>query len=159
MKTLMKTTLSTLLVIAAASTMAIAADKPDFSGNWKIDLDKSSFGMMPPPTSMSSKITHKDPELVVENTQDGPQGVQTNTAKYSTDGKETTNSMMGTDVKSKAVWDGKTLVVNSSLDAGGAQVKLVTGYSLSDDGKTLTSALNISAPQGDFEMTMVFAKQ
>jgi hypothetical protein len=158
MKTLMKMTLSTLLVIATACTIA-AADKPDFSGNWKIDLDKSSFGMMPPPTSMTSKITHKDPELVVENTQDGAQGVQTNTAKYSTDGKETTNSMMGTDVKSKAVWDGKNLVVNSSLDAGGAQVKLVTKYSLSDDGKTLTSALNISAPQGDFEMTMVFVKQ
>ena len=155
----MKKLMNIMLAIGVATTMAMAADKPDFSGNWKIDLDKSSFGMMPPPTSMSSKITHKDPELVVENTQDGPQGAQSNTAKYSTDGKETTNTMMGADVKSKAVWEGNVLVVNSSLDAGGAQVKLVAKYSLSDDGKTLTNALNISAPQGDFEMKFVLVKQ
>ena len=35
------------------------------------------------------------------------------TMKYSTDGKETTNSLMGNDVKSKAVWEGKTLVIET----------------------------------------------
>jgi hypothetical protein len=151
----MKTLMSTLLVIAAATTMAMAADKPDFSGSWKMDADKSTFGPIPPPTSMSSKITHKDPDLSVETTQND----QTATFKYSTDGKETTNSMLGNDMKSKAVWEGKTLVVNSSMDAGGATVKLVSKYSLSDDGKTLTNALTINAPQGDFEMTFVLVKQ
>ena len=50
-------------------------------------------------------------------------------------------------------------MVKSSLDAGGTEVKLTSKYSLSDDGKTLTQALSISAPQGDFDMTYVLVKQ
>lgn len=155
----MKKLMSTLFAIAAAASIAIAADKPDFSGTWKMDADKSTFGPLPPPTSITSKIDHKDPDLSVVTSQSGPQGDQTSTFKYSTDGKETTNSMMGNDMKSKAVWEGKTLVVNSSLDAGGAQIKLISKYSLSDDGKTLTQALSISSPGGDFDMNIVLAKQ
>jgi hypothetical protein len=155
----MKTLMSTLFVIAVASNIAMAADKPDFSGDWKMDADKSAFGPMPPPTSMTCKIDHKDPDLSIVQSQSGAQGDQTMTFKYSTDGKETTNSLMGNEVKSKAAWEGKTLVVNSSLDAGGAAVKLVSKYSLSDDAKTLTQVLNISAPQGDFEITYVLLKQ
>jgi hypothetical protein len=81
------------------------------------------------------------------------------TLKYSTDGKETTNSLMGSDVKSKANWDGKTLVVVSNANFGGADVKLTSKYSLSDDGKTLTQGLSISAPQGDFDLTYILVKQ
>ena len=61
----MKTLLSTLFVIAAAANMAAAADKPDFSGDWKMDTDKSVFGPLPPPTSMTRKIDHKDPAITV----------------------------------------------------------------------------------------------
>jgi hypothetical protein len=155
----MKKLMSTLFVIAAAAGMALAADKPDFSGSWKLDADKSVFGPMPPPTSMTRKVVHSDPALSVEQAQSGPQGDQNSTMKYSTDGKETTNSMMGNDVKSKAMWEGKTLVITSAANFGGADVKLTDKWSLADDGKTLTDVLNISAPQGDFEMTFVLVKQ
>jgi hypothetical protein len=153
----MKKLMSTLFVIAAAASIAIAADKPDFSGNWKMDPDKSTFGPLPPPTSITSKISHKDPDLTVATSQIGPD--QESTAKYSTDGKETTNSMQGNEVKSKAVWEGKTLVINSSLDAGGAQVKFTAKYTLSEDGKTLTNALSISTPGGDFDLNITMLKQ
>jgi hypothetical protein len=153
----MKKLMSTLFVIAAAAGMAIAADKPDFSGTWKMDPDKSVFGPLPPPTSITTKISHKDPDLTVATTQVGPD--QESTFKYSTDGKETTNSMQGNEVKSKAVWEGKTLVVSSNLDAGGAQIKLTAKYSLSDDGKTLTNALTINSPGGDFDLNIVLVKQ
>jgi len=151
----MKTLMSTLFVIAAAAGMAVAADKPDFSGDWKMDADKSTFGPLPPPSSLTSKIDHKDPDLSIVTIQND----QSQSFKYSTDGKETTNSMQGNEMKSKAVWEGKTLVVNSSLDAGGAQVKLISKYTLSDDGKTLTQALSISSPGGDFDLNIVLVKQ
>jgi len=155
----MKTLMSTLFVIAVAAGMALAADKPDFSGDWKMDADKSVFGPMPPPTSMTRKIDHKDPEISVTEARSGPQGDMNTTMKYSSDGKETTNSLMGNDVKSTAAWEGKILVVKSNLDAGGTQIKFTSKYSLSDDGKTLTQGLSISAPQGDFDMTYVLVKQ
>ena len=155
----MKKLMSTLFVIAAAANMAIAADKPDFSGSWKMDADKSVFGPMPPPTSMTRTVDHKDPVLSVATVSSGPQGDQNTTFKYSTDGKETTNSMMGNDVKSTASWEGKTLVIKSAANFGGADYKLTNKWTLSDDGKTLTDLLGISGAQGDFEITYVLVKQ
>ena len=155
----MKKLMSTLFVIAAATGMALAADKPDFSGSWKMDADKSVFGPMPPPSSMTRKIDHKDPDLTVAESRVSDQGDMNTTVKYSTDGKETTNSLMGNDVKSKAVWEGKTLVITSAANFGGADVKLPDKWALAEDGKTLTDVLSISAPQGDFEMTFVLVKQ
>lgn len=155
----MRKLLSTMFVIVAAAGMAMAADKPDFSGDWKMDADKSVFGPMPPPTSMTRKIDHKDPDVTVNLSQSSPQGDMNAIIKYSTDGKETTNSLMGNDVKSKAAWDGKALVITSAANFGGADVKLINKWTLSDDGKTLTDVQNISMPQGDFEMTFVLVKQ
>ena len=151
----MRKLMSTLFVIMAAASVAMAADKPDFTGDWKMDADKSSFGQMPPPASILAKIDHKDPALSITTTQND----QTQTFKYSTDGKETTNSMMGNEMKSKAVWEGKTLVIASVANMGGVDLKVDSKYSLSDDGKTLTQALKIAAPQGEFEMSIVLVKQ
>lgn len=155
----MKTLMSTLFVIAAAAGMAMAADKPDFSGSWKMDADKSVFGPMPPPTSLTRKIDHKEPAVSVEEARSSPQGDMNNTLKYSTDGKETTNSIMGNEIKSKAVWEGKTLVITSAANFGGTDYKLVDKWTLAEDGKTLTDVQAISAPQGDFELTWVLIKQ
>jgi hypothetical protein len=156
----MKTLLTTLFVIAAAANMAMAADKPDFSGDWKLDVDKSLFPVPNfAPTSMTRKIDHKDPDISVNEARSGAQGDMNTTMKYSTDGKETTNSLMGNDVKSKAAWEGKTLVITSNGNFGGADVKFTQKWALSDDGKTLTDTSNFSSPQGDLEMTFVLVKQ
>jgi hypothetical protein len=156
----MKKLMTTLFVIAAAAGMAMAADKPDFSGDWKLDAAKSVFPIPDmAPTAMTRKIDHKDPGLSVNEARSGAQGDMNMTMKYSTDGKETTNSLMGNDVKSKAAWEGKTLVITSNANLGGADVKLVDKWTLAEDGKTLTDVMGISAPQGDFEMTFVLVKQ
>src|SRR5271163_4984323 len=102
----MKTLMSTLFVIAAAAGMAMAADKPDFSGDWKMDADKSVFPPpLPAPSKMTRKIDHKDPAVSYTEARTGDQGDLNITMKYSTDGKETTNNLMGNDIKSKAAWD------------------------------------------------------
>jgi hypothetical protein len=155
----MKTLMSTLFVMAIAANTAMAADKPDFSGDWKMDADKSNFGPMPPPTSLTRKIDHKDPAVSVNESRSGAQGDLNVVMKYTTDGKETVNSMMGNDVKSKATWAGNTLIITSNANFGGADVKLTNKWTLAEDGKTLTDVQNIVAPQGEFEMTFVLVKQ
>jgi len=92
----------------------VAADKPNFSGDWKIDNDKSNFGPMPPPNSLTRKITHADPAVTMDEAASGPQGDQKRTVKYDTTGKETTNEMMGQATKSTAVWDGAKLVITTN---------------------------------------------
>lgn len=148
--------LAMLLMIAAAVQ---AADKPNFSGTWKMDPDKSVFGPVPPTESLVLTIDHKEPAISVHQTSNGPEGDRNITSKYSTDGKETTNDFMGTPVKSKVHWDGNTLMIDSSLDAGGMEVKVASKWTLAADGKTLNDVVNISSPQGDLEITYVLVKQ
>jgi hypothetical protein len=153
----MKPLMCTLFVIAAAANMAVAGDKTDFSGNWKLDLEKSLFGAMPPPAAMTRTVEQKDPDIIVKQIITGPD--MDVAFKYSTDGKETANSFMGTDFKSKAHWDGKALMILNDVDAGGAQVKSTNRWTLSDDGKIFTDVLSITSPDGNLEVTYVLVKQ
>lgn len=153
----MKRFLSSLFVIAAATNMAVAGDKPDFSGKWKLDLEKSALGAMPPPESMIRTVIYKGAEISVHQLITGPE--MTLDFTYFTDGKESANNFMGADFKSKAHWDGNTLVIQNEVGNGGEQGKSTNKWSLSADGKTFTDVLSISSPQGDMEMTYVLVKQ
>src|SRR5215472_11812904 len=82
------------LAIVAAIPFAVAADtKPDFSGEWKLNIDKSNFGPMPPPESETRTIEHADPSLNVKSVQVGGIGDMTTEMKFSTDGKESVNTV------------------------------------------------------------------
>jgi hypothetical protein len=154
----MKTILKSVFVIAALAGTALA-DKPNFSGDWTMDVDKSNFGPAPPPASMTRKVEHTDPALTVTTTQSGGQQDGTSTMKYTTDGKENTNEMMGNPVKSTLKWDGDHLVISSKADFGGQEINLTDTWSLSTDGKVLTDVLHLALPQGEFDITIVMNKK
>lgn len=150
--------------MAAAFTLVLglagaAQGKPNFSGDWKVNLDKSDFGPMPPPTSITLKVDHADPDLKVNTTQSGAQGDMTVDAKYTTDGKESTNTIGPMEAKSTAAWEGDDLNINTKLDANGTEVTIKGKWSLSADGKTLTQTAHITSPQGEFDIKYVYDKQ
>src|SRR5262249_42597032 len=95
-------------ILAAAPAMA----KTNFSGEWKMNAEKSDFGPMPAPEKMSQKVEHADPNLKITSNQVGAQGEVTLETKYTTDGKECINTIRGNEMKSTAKWDGETLVIN-----------------------------------------------
>lgn len=160
MKTATKAVFAVAALAMAFSPAVFADGKPNFSGDWVMDAARSDFGPMPPPDSMNRKIEQDDTNLTVTQTQTGgPQGDQTTTMKYTTDGKESTNQMMGNDVKSTATWDGNSLVIASKLDVQGNELSLTSKWSLSDDGKTLTDVWHIASPQGDFDIKYVLTKK
>lgn len=147
-------------VITLAMGLAGAAQaKPNFSGDWKLNVDKSEFGPMPPPTSMSVKIDHTDPDLKVATQQSGAQGDMNYEVKYTTDGKESTNTIGPMEAKSTATWDSDDLIVNTKLDANGMQITIKGKWSLSADGKTLTQSSHLTSPQGEIDLKQVFEKQ
>src|SRR5258706_12604971 len=118
----MKKITTFVLLVAALASLAVAADKPNFSGDWKIDNDKSNFGPMPPPSSLTRKIKHDDPAVAVDEASSGAQGDMNRSVKYDTSGKETTNDFMGTPTKSTAAWDGAKLGITTKASFGVAQV-------------------------------------
>jgi hypothetical protein len=146
-----------LLVVACAGVQASA--KPNFSGTWKLNVSKSEFGPMPAPDSRTDKITHEDPTLKDTVSQTGQMGDTTADITYSTDGKETTNSIRGNEIKSTAKWDGDILVIDSKGAFNGQDVTLNDHWSLSEDGKTLTITRHASTPIGDADQKVVLEKQ
>ena len=149
--------LNVIVTLAVLTGTAAAADKPNFSGEWKVNLARSNFGAVPPPTAISRRVTHVEPSLTIIENQDTPVGDQTTTRTYTTDGRETTFQANGADVKSSAKWDGSTLVVVSKVDMLGLQFN--DRMTMGEGGKVMTSVVHITSPQGDADITLVFERQ
>jgi hypothetical protein len=147
-----------LLILSASLTLA--ADKPNLSGNWKIDVKQSEFGDMPAPESFTRKITQSEPALTFTDEQSSPLGQEKVDRKYTTDGKEITYTWGGSEIKSAAHWEGDKLVIVGKLDAGGAELVVTSTVTLSADGKTLTESDKIAMAGNDVaSFKLVLVKQ
>jgi hypothetical protein len=142
---------------AAAADKPKVSEKPNFSGEWKMNPATSSYGQFPAPNSFIRKIEHADPTLSIVENQEAGGAQSTTTRKITTDGKPVTLQLNGYPAVCSAVWDGKDLVATTSLDSVG--LKFTDRMSLSADGKTLISKVQISSQQGDGDLTIVFERQ
>ncbi len=150
-----------VLVLAAIllCVTMIAAAKPNFTGDWKLNAAKSQFGEMPAPSSMTNKITHDDPNLATHMKQVSDMGEMEMDAKYTTDGKECTNTMRDNPVTSVVKWDGDALMFESKGKFGDADFTMKDKWTLSGDGKVLTIERAFSSSFGEGKQTMVLDKQ
>ena len=146
-----------LLLLAFA---AFADDaKPNLSGTWKLNAAKSDFGPMPSPDSRTDTIDHKDPVVKESVSMSSGQGDLQWDLTYTTDGKDSKNTIMGSEMTSNAHWEGRTLVVDSKANFGGNDMTIHGTMVLSDDGKTLTRQAHIAGPMGEGDQKLVFDKQ
>jgi hypothetical protein len=145
------------LCLAGASQ---AADKPDFSGEWKLNVGKSDFGgRKPTPTVAILKIEHKDPVLKITRTIVTDNGQLTTEAIYSTDGTETTNKLPGGgEMKNTAKWVDSALLIETPVRLSGKEAfSIKWKWILSEDGRTLATVRTF-AP-GEPPQSEVYEKQ
>src|SRR5215475_13132029 len=130
----MKSRTSAALMIAAivclCASIVSAQTKPDFSGVWKMNREKSKF-VKSGPDAILIQIDHKEPALTEEWSVNGGRSI---VDKYTIDGKEREQAAMGMLAMTSAKWEGDALVIN---------VKEIDEYwkfktTLSADGKTMT---------------------
>jgi hypothetical protein len=146
--------------LALLATQVSAQAKPNFSGEWTMVPEKSSFGMMPTPTSMTRTITHKDPAVKIITTQtSGALGDTTVETNFTTDGKPQSNIVTGTPMSTTGGRDGAAMTFHSTLTQQGADVIVDDRYELSDGGQTLTVTRKFSADGTGFEAKLVFKKK
>ena len=145
------------LILALSALPAFA--KPNFSGDFKLNISKSDFGGMPSPTSLSMTLTHEDPKLKSVVKQSGEMGDFEMEANYTTDGKECTNEIFGSPYKSVLTWDGDILLIESKGKFGDSDFSISDKWSLSADGKTLTINRNFKSGMGDAVQKMVLEKK
>jgi hypothetical protein len=133
----------TLVIAVMFSVFATAADAPDFSGTWVLNVAKSTLPKDGTIKSRTIVIENKKSAIVFHYKTDGKKSTET----YTPDGKKrvSVNTSSG-QLNSSASWHDSVLVIESTLDikVPGATV-VVTGlkpvidtWTLTAEGRTLT---------------------
>ena len=146
-------------ILAAGSFAAAAENKPNFSGEWKMNTAESALGPVPVPLSLVRRVIHSDPSLAITEEQKGGSGDHVVVRHYTTDGKQVTFQEDGANVVATAVWDGDALVIKAKADTGGIVIAFVETMTLSNKNRTLTDHLHVVTPQGEVDATYSFEKQ
>ena len=164
-----------LLVAATAAAQGTGqgqgqgkAQSNDFAGTWVLDAAKSEGVMQGVEETMTVK-QEKD-KFVVESKMKSPRGERTMNMDFAADGKEGdfTARMMQNEIKGKrtAKWggDSKTLELTEKADfptpdGGTANVQTWRKWTLSADGKTLTSEETRTGPRGEQKSKRVYNRQ
>lgn len=149
----------TLLTLVLALWPLLAAEKPNLTGNWKMNAEKSDWGKLPKPAGLLRKIVHNEPSLTVNTVFQTDKGELTTEFKYSTDGKESINTVRGVEVRSIAKWDGDALVIESHRPAQGGDFTTKEKWVTVDGGKAMVVMSKSTSPQTDFTVTMYLEKQ
>jgi len=141
-------------IVCIYASIAEAQTKPDFSGSWKMNREKSKFAGGGP-DNILIKIDHKEPAFVEDWSMTTPNGERSFQAKYTTDGKVTEQEVMGRTAKTSAKWEGDTLMIEWHSEGNFFKRKIT----LSADGKTMTKVVSHDDGGEQREDTVVFEKQ
>jgi hypothetical protein len=147
--------------------VAMAAQKPNFSGSWVMDRARS-FGM-PGNMQQTMTVNHTADQIELETKLIQPDNERTVKDSYILDGKErefTPQSPPGQPVpkgKRTANWlpNGKGIVVNevttNETPKGPVTSQLTRKWTLSNDGELIID-MYIDNPNGSFETKRIFKK-
>lgn len=148
---------------AAATAPAV---RPDLSGTWTLNLDKSNYDQVPPPQDETLVFSRNGSTYSIATSSDNDRGKEVYTLPFTTDGNETPTPK-GTFadtatlqyLSTKGEWEGASLVLTQKITYESGAGSLKSTFTLSADGKTLTRVMHISVEQGDFDTTSVYDKQ
>ncbi len=147
------------IVLFSAPACTAKGARPDFTGRWVLDPAKSNLGGVEGGISRADIIEHTEPKLTQTITARVPQGEQSTTMTYTTDGEENTNMVADRPVKSTTRWEGTRLVTRLKADLRGGTVESKEVWELSADGKVLTITRDMTTPQSKATHKLVFNKQ
>jgi hypothetical protein len=150
---------ATSSVVKPMPAQAASDGKPNLSGIWKLNVDKSDFGPLPGPESETDSIEHNDPNLKLTVAQVGGQGKLDYTLELAINGKEETHQMGPREVKTTAQWEGNALSVLVKLMFQDTEVMVKSLYTLAAGGKTVNVAAHLSSAMGEADQKIVFEKQ
>jgi len=162
----MKSRIAAAMVFAIMCAVGVAQTaKPNFAGTCKINLQKSDQGQMTP-TSETDTITQTADQIKVTIASEREQGgAMTYTFAANLDGSLT---LIAADafpadspfklLDSKATWQGSSLVITQTTSFQDTKGTLVSTFTISDDGKTLTKTMHIVFDQGAFDSKTVYDK-
>jgi len=141
----------------AARAQQTPAPKPDFSGTWKFDPERSSLQITSPDAS-TFIIEHQEPHWRLERTHVYGGSSDTLNLELTTDGKPATRTIQGWTIQSRMHWEDGTLVLDSTTSREGQVTTVVVRYRLEDGGRTFVAEEHLEREQGTHDNLWVFEK-
>lgn len=143
------------------------AQKPNFSGTWGLNEDKSELGERGMRgAAVKLVITQEGNNMSMDKTTRRQSGEENTSAeKYTLDGKECENPSFNRPKKSTVNWseDGKSLTIKSTTvferDGQETEINTIEIFKLSADGKSLSIDYTSKSPRGERKNTFVYDKQ
>jgi hypothetical protein len=149
-----------LVLMAAATALAQTPAKPNLTGTWNVDLEKSSFGGLEAPQSARYLIRHLGSKLEMQHEQDG----HITRVDVIPDGEEhVLDTGPDTENLARVYWSGAVLVFEGRIkpmaSSNAPLVKYTSRWTLSPDKKVLTIDRHIVSQQASVDQKVVFEKQ
>lgn len=119
--------------------MVSARSRPNFTGVWKLNLEKSTMRRAVP-NQILVKIEHREPMLIEHVLYSDANGVEQKQTITCRIGAETPNSIGGVAMRTVARWHRTELVIESWTRTHDRESHFKDHWSLSGDGQTLTMA-------------------
>jgi hypothetical protein len=142
-----------LCVFALLSPPQANAQAPaDFAGTWKMDLSRSDSAHQAVPigpVTLTIKQTANDLSIATRRAQKQKPAFTTERLMFKLDGSETsTAGSPETTVKTKAHWEGASLVTETTRNIDGSTVTTMHVFSLDPSGKELTVDKTLTIQHG-----------
>ncbi|HZX73818.1 MAG TPA: hypothetical protein VFE57_05310 [Cyclobacteriaceae bacterium] len=170
--------IAVFLMVLVTVISGYALVKADFSGDWALDTEKSTFPAPPGGGgggggggrrgATKLKVTQTGATLTVVRTSAGMNGEVITTDNLTADGKESvsTGGREGSVRKVTAKWSDDqntvTVTTNTTMSFQGGDPMTIPGkevWSLSADGKVLTIDSESNSPMGAMTSKLVYNKQ
>ena len=135
-----------------------AGSKPDFSGTWVFQPDRSSLESRVPDSSIFT-IDHQDPHWHIERTHVFGGREDTLGFELLTDGVPVVREIRGVELHMRLHWEEDTLVFESSYTQDGEETNVVVRYRLADEGRTFIAEERMEEKGDSHRNTWVFERQ
>jgi hypothetical protein len=148
------------VMITAVALAQQSPAKPNFTGTWNMDLEKSNFGGLESPQSARYLIRHMGSKIELQYEQD----THVTRVDVTPDGEERVlETGPDTENLARVYWSGPVLVYEGRIrpmtGSNAPPVKWTSRWSLSSDKKVLTIERHLSSERATADQKVVFNKQ
>ena len=133
-------------------------NKPDFSGTWKFNAQRSVL-QSPAPEVTVFVIDHREPLFRISRTHVFGGKTDTFNLELTTDGKEVLGEHGLLHFRARAYWEGETLVFESEIEQGKERGVNLVGYTLSENGSALIAEEHLRSTRLNYDNRWVLDKQ
>lgn len=138
----------------------IAQQKPDLSGEWKLDRQASMLSPVVAPTVQSGvlRIEHREPRLASHLTIVFSDKPVESKFELLSDGREVATTYGGQRIVSSLRWDGDALVATWRIQGPDGEMTISFRYELQDGGRRLRAAEQLRGGGRDQDNVWVFER-